>query len=114
MMKLVDDKFKIEDLAMGRMEKKQFQIDYLPLWKMLDEWERKIGGFNKTPMKDIFERIYEYAMVSSGLDRADNATRIDNLNEQNLKWFTRATDLEAQVEQLKIRLQEKQASNENS
>lgn len=106
-------KFKIEDLAMGKMDRQQFQIDYQPMWKMLDEWERKIGGFNKTPMKDIFERIYEYAIVSSGLDRVDNATRIENLNKENLKWYVKAMDLEKENEYLKQKLQEKQASSES-
>lgn len=107
--------FKIEDLAMGKMAQHNFNIDYQPMWKMLDDWERKIpGGFKNVEMKTIFERIYEYAIVTSGLDKADNIVRVANLNEQNLKWHMKATDLEAQVERLKLKLQEKQTSNENS
>ena len=106
--------FKIEDLAMGKMDKQQFQVDYLPLWKMLDEWERKLpNGFKETPMKAIFERIYEYAIVSSGIDKADNAARIQTLNEANLKWHTKAMDLEKENEYLKQKLLEKQSSSES-
>lgn len=86
----------------------------MPMWKMLDEWERKLpNGFKDTQMKSIFERIYEYAIVSSGLDKADNAARIDNLNEQNLKWYTKAESLEKENEYLKQKLLEKQTTNEN-
>lgn len=99
--------FKIEDLAMGKMDKQQFQVDYMPMWKMLDEWERKIpGGFKNVEMKAIFERIYEYAIVSSGLDKADNAARVENLNSENLKWYTKAMDLEKENEYLKGRVNE--------
>lgn len=105
--------FKIEDLALGKMAKHNFNIDYQPMWKMLDEWERKTpGGFKNVEMKAIFERIYEYAIVSSGLDKADNIVRVDNLNKENLKWFTKAMDLEKENELLKQKLQEKQSSSE--
>lgn len=106
--------FKIEDLAMGKMDKQQFQVDYMPMWKMLDEWERKQpNGFKDVPMKAIFERIYEYAIVSSGLDKADSSARIGNLNSENLKWYTKAMDLEKENELLKQKLQEKQSSSES-
>jgi hypothetical protein len=84
------------------------------MWKFLDGWERKVGGFDKVPMKDIFEGIYEYAVISVSLDKNDMQTRIDNLNEQNLKWFTKADILETENARLKLLLQEKQPSNENS
>lgn len=106
--------FKIEDLAMGKMDKQQFQVDYMPMWKMLDEWERKLpNGFKNVEMKSIFERIYEYAIVSSGLDKVDNATRVEKLNSENLKWFIKSEALEKENEYLKQRLQEKLASKEN-
>lgn len=99
--------FKIEDLAMGKMDKQQFQVDYMPMWRMLDEWERKLpNGFKDVPMKAIFERIYEYAIVTSGLDRADNLVRVENLNKQNLLWFTKADTLEAENSRLKERILE--------
>lgn len=99
--------FKIEDLALGKMAKHNFNIDYQPMWKMLDEWERKTpGGFKNIEMKSIFERIYEYAIVSSGLDRADNLVRVENLNKQNLLWFTKADTLEAENSRLKERILE--------
>lgn len=105
--------FKIEDLVHGKLAKNAFKVDYLPMWKFLDGWEKKVGGFDKTPMKEIFEGIYEYATISVGLDKADNQTRIDNLNEQNLKWCTKAMDLEKEVELLKQKLLEKQTSSES-
>ena len=104
--------FSVEDLVTGKLAKASFKVDYLPMWKFLDGWERKVqGGFKNVAMKDIFEGIYEFAVISVGLDKADMQTRIDNLNGQNLKWHTKAMDLEAQVEQLKIRLQENQPTN---
>lgn len=106
--------FKIEDLALGKMAKHNFNIDYQPMWKMLDEWERKTpGGFKNIEMKSIFERIYEYAIVTSGLDKADNIVRVDNLNRENLKWFTKAEALELELNVLKQKLQEKQSSSES-
>lgn len=98
--------FKIEDLVMGKLAKQKFQVDFLPMWKFLDGWERKAGGFDKVPMKDIFEGIYEYALISVSLDKADTQTRIDNLNEQNLKWYTKADTLEAENTRLKARIAE--------
>lgn len=106
--------FKIENLALGKMDKQQFQVDYMPMWKMLDEWERKLpNGFKDTPMKAIFERIYEYAIVSSGLDKADNATRVENLNKENLKWFVKAESLEKENALLRQKLLENQIIKES-
>jgi hypothetical protein len=105
--------FTVDQLLQGKLAKNQFKIDYLPMWKFLDGWERKAGGFDKVPMKDIFEGIYEYATVAISLDKSDMQTRIDNLNEQNLKWCTKALDLEKQVELLKQKLLEKQTTNES-
>lgn len=104
--------FSVEDLLdpNKKINKNNFKIDYLPMWKFLDGWERKVGGFQNVAMKDIFEGIYEYAIISVSLDKADSQTRIDFLTEQNIKWCTKATDLEAQVEQLKIKLQENQST----
>lgn len=100
--------------------KSQFEIDYHPMWHFLDNLERKTQGFKVGPngkemtTGQIFEAIYEYAIISVSLDKADMQTRIDNLNEQNLKWFTKADSLEAENVRLKLLLQEKQPSNENS
>ena len=106
--------FKIEDLALGKMDKQQFQIDYMPMWKMLDEWERKTpNGFKNVEMKAIFERIYEYAIVSSGIDKADSAHRVERLNSENLKWFVKSEALEKENTLLRQKLQEKQLSNES-
>jgi hypothetical protein len=99
--------------------KNQFDIDYLPMWHFLDNLERKTQGFRvgadgkEMGTGKIFEAIYEYAIISVSLDKADMQTRIDNLNEQNLKWYTKADQLEAENARLKLLLQEKQSSNEN-
>ena len=74
---------------------------------------RKAGGFDKVPMKDIFEGIYEYATISVSLDKADMTTRIDNLNEKNLEIFIKCENLLKENELLKQRLQEKQTTNES-
>lgn len=106
--------FKIEDLALGKMAQHNFNIDYQPMWKMLDDWERKNPKvFKEIQMKTILERVYEYAIVTSGLDKADNIVRVDNLNSENLKWFTKAMDLEKENEYLKQKLQEKQNTSES-
>ena len=106
--------FKIEDLALGKMDKQQFKVDYLPMWRMLDEWDRKLDGkLDQQTNKDIFERIYEFAIVSSGLDKADNAARIENLNKENLKWFTEAESLRLEVNTLRQKLLENQPSKES-
>ena len=109
----INNSFKVEDLVTGKLSKNQFQISKLPMWKFLDGWEQRVGGFDKVPMKDIFEGIYEYAIISVSLDKADMQTRIDNLNEANLKWYTKAMDLEKENELLKQKLQEKQSSSES-
>lgn len=100
--------------------KSQFEIDYHPMWHFLDNLERRTNGFKvgasgkEMTTGQIFEAIYEYAIISVSLDKADMQTRIDNLNEQNLKWFTKADILETENARLKLLLQEKQPSNENS
>lgn len=94
--------------------KNQFQIDYTPLWHYLDNMERKVGGFDKIPMKQVLEAVFEFATIQVSLDKADMQTRIDTLNEQNLKWHTRAMDLEKEVEILKQKLQENQTTSASS
>lgn len=105
--------FSVEQLLTGKLNKEQFQVNFLPMWKFLDGWERKAGGFDKVPMKDIFEGIYEYATISVSLDKADMTTRIDNLNEKNLEIFIKCENLLKENELLKQRLQEKQTTNES-
>lgn len=109
----VNSSFKVEDLVNGKLSKGQFQVSKLPMWKFLDGWEKKVGGLDKVPMKDIFEGIYEYAIISVSLDKSDMQTRIDNLNAENLKWHTKAMDLEKENEYLKQKLQEKQTTSES-
>ena len=107
--------FKIEDLIDGKLAKNKFQVDYLPMWQFLDNMDRKIeGGLKTLALEKVFEGIYEFATIQVSLDKADTQVRIDNLNEQNLKWHMKAMDLEAQVEQLKLKLLENQTTNENS
>lgn len=105
--------FSVEQLMTGKLNKEQFKVNFLPMWQFLDNWERKVGGFDNVQIKDIFEGIYEYAIVSVSLDKADMQTRIDNLTEQNIKWYTKATDLEKENERLRQQLLEKQSSNAN-
>lgn len=106
--------FSVEQLLTGKLNKEQFQVNFLPMWQFLDNWERKVGGFDKVAMKDIFEGIYEYATISVSLDKADMQTRIDNLNEKNLEIFIKCENLLKENELLKQRLQEKQTTKENS
>ena len=110
--------FSVEQLLNGSIAKNQFKVDFLPMWHYLDNMERKTNGFKDIngeplPLSKIFEAIYEYASISVGLDKADMQTRIDNLNEQNLKWFNKANALELELKNLRQLLQEKQSSNEN-
>jgi hypothetical protein len=98
------------DPAKVQQLKSQFEIDYHPMWHFLDNLERKTQGFKVGPngkemtTGQIFEAIYEYAVISVSLDKADMQTRIDNLNEQNLKWFTAADNLQAENILLKQRI----------
>jgi uncharacterized protein YfdQ (DUF2303 family) len=94
------DPRKVNDL------KNQFQMDYMPLWHFLDNMERKVGGFDKINMKEILEAVYEFATINVSLDKADTQTRIDNLTEQNIKWFTKADSLQTENEVLKYRIKE--------
>ena len=105
--------FSVEQLLTGQLRKDDFQIPLLPMWKMLDDWERKVGGFDKVPMKDIFERIYEFGIIGVSLDKADMTTRIEELNRKNLEWFTKAMHLEKEVELLKTKLLESQSTKQN-
>lgn len=108
--KKANTNFSIEQLLIGDLAKQKFKIDFMPMWQMLDNWERKLpNGFKDVEMKDIFERIYEYAVVSVGLDKNDMVVRIDNLNEQNLKWCTRALSAEKEIETLKGKISELQS-----
>ena len=104
-----DQSFRTEDLLNGKLNKNQFQIDYTPMWWFLDQQDRKVpGGLKSLELKRVFEGIYEFATIQVSLDKAEMQTRIDNLNEQNLKWFTRADQLEGELNLLKNKLQELQ------
>lgn len=111
--KKANSDFRIEELVNGKLAKGQFQVDYLPMWQFLDNMDRKLGGLDKVPLKDIFEGIYEFATIQVSLDKADMQSRIDNLNEANLKWFTKASNLEQELEILKTNLLKKQTTNES-
>lgn len=108
--KKANSNFSVEDLVTGKLAKQNFKIDYLPMWKFLDGWERKDPkAFKNMDMKTIFEGIYEYAVISVSLDKSDMTTRIDQLNEQNLRWFTRADSLEIENTKLKEQINELQS-----
>lgn len=96
--------FKIEDLLKGKISRDQFQIDYLPMYKMLDELDRKLanqGGLSSLASEEIWKRIYDFGIIGVSLDKADMETRIDQLNEQNLKWYTKADTLELELNSLR-------------
>ena len=105
MKKAPEQSFKLEDLTKGKIVNNNFQVDYLPMWQFLDNMDRKIpGGLKSLQLEKVFEGIYEFATIQVSLDKADMQTRIDNLNTQNLKWFTKADTLEAENATLKQRL----------
>lgn len=105
-----DQSFRIEDLLNGKISKENFQISYLGMYKMLDELERKHDRI-KVPLtnKIIWEAIYDFGVITTGLEKADFQTRIDDLNEQNLKWFTKADTLDTENRYLKNQLAELKA-----
>jgi hypothetical protein len=106
--------FTKEDLLDGKMQGNGFQIDYLPMWHFLDNMEKKVpGGLKSLNLKRVLEGVYEFGVIQVGLEKAEMQMRVDNLNEQNLKWFTKADLLEKEVELLRQKLQEKQTTNEN-
>lgn len=105
--------FSVESLLSNDLNKKQFQVDFLPMWKFLDGYERKVGGFDKVQMKDIFEAIYEYATIAVSLDKADTTTRIDYLNQKNLELFIKCENLTKENELLKQRHLENQITKES-
>lgn len=103
----LDQSFRIDDLLKGKLSRENFQIDYLPMFKMLDDTDRKLankGGLAGMKAEDIWKRIYDFGVISVSLEKADFQTRIDELNAANLKWFTRADELEAENTQLKARI----------
>lgn len=104
--KKANTNFSVEQLLNGKLNKEQFKVDFTPMWHYLDNLERKIGGFDKVTMKEILESVYEFAIISVSLDKADMTTRIDNLNEQNLKWFQKADNLELELNNLKAAYEE--------
>lgn len=99
--------FTVDQLLNGKLKKEDFQINYLPMWSMLDTLETKIkGGLASMPMEDVLKRVYEFAVISISLDKSDMQTRIDQLNEKNLIWHMKAMDLEAENTLLKERIVE--------
>jgi len=104
-----DQSFRIDDLLNGKINRNDFQIDYLPMLKMLDETDRRLaaqGGLASLKTEDIWKRIYDYGVITVSLDKADMQTRIDELNAQNLKYFVKADTLELENTQLKQRILE--------
>lgn len=82
-------------------------INFTPMWKMLDDFDRKIapmGGINNVPLKTVFERIYEYGVISIGLQKADMQGRIDDLNAKNLELFIQTENLQRENIALKMEL----------
>lgn len=81
----------------------KYQIPY-------DALEKYINGLDPKAMKnmsamDLVRKSFEFGYMYAALDKEDMQTRIDNLNAQNLKWFTKADKLEAECTELKKRLE---------
>lgn len=115
-MAIHNQSFRIEDLATGKLSKDNFQVNKLPLWKFLDEMDRKLaskGGLSSVPLKEVLEAAYEYGVITVGLDRADLEQRVENLNAKNLELFVKCDSLQLENEKLKQLLQEKQSFKEN-
>lgn len=109
---LHNQSFKLDDLLKTN---KTFQVDKNPMWLFLENMDRKLaekGGLSNVPIKEVLEAVYEYGVITVGLDKADLEQRLENLTEQNIKWFTKASDLEKENERLKQLLQEKQSFSE--
>ncbi len=98
--------FKLEDLLQGG---KKLQVDYNPLWMFLENMDRKLadrGGLSGVPLKEVIEAVYEYGVITIGMDKADLEQRIENLTEQNIVWFTKSDLLQKEVDFLKQRIKE--------
>jgi hypothetical protein len=111
-MKPTEQSFQKDQLERGKFA----DFDYLPMWHYLDNLDKKYadkGGIGGIKLEEVFKGIYEFAVISVGLDKGDMQSRIDLLNEQNLKWFTRADTLQAENEQLKQKLLESQSTKES-
>lgn len=109
---LHNQSFKLDDLLKTN---KTFQVDKNPMWLFLENMDRKLaekGGLSNVPIKEVLEAVYEYGVITVGLDKADLEQRLENLTEQNILWFSKAQDLEKENERLRLLLQEKQSSSE--
>lgn len=99
----------------NKMKVSDFLTDYNPLWHMLETLHDKIlksgekRGLQALTQEEIWKRVYEFGVVSQGLEKADMQERINYLNEQNVKWFSRADSLEAEVTLCRKRIQELEA-----
>ena len=101
-----DQSFRIDDLMNGKISKDQFQISYLPMWNMLDSLDRKAGGLQSLKLEDVFKRIYEFAIIQVSLEKSDFQTRVDELNEANLRLFIEKDNLQKEVAVLRTRIEE--------
>ena len=77
----------------------QYNIPYHAL-------EKYLNGIDPKQMKnmsalDMCRKVFEFGFMYAALDKEDLLGRIANLNEQNLKWFTKADALEAECIQLR-------------
>lgn len=82
----------------------QYQIPY-------EKFEAYINGIDPKAMKmmsalDMMRKSFEFGYMLVALDREDMMGRIANLNEQNLKWFKKADEMEAECTVLRKRLAE--------
>ncbi len=80
----------------------QYQIPY-------KAFEKYINGIDPKQMKamsalDLMRKSFEFGYMYVELDKEDMLGRIANLNEQNLKWFTKADTLEQECNLLKEKI----------
>lgn len=95
----------------NKMKISDFLTDYNPLWYMLETLHAKLSvggkqGLKELTLEEVWKRIYEFGVVSAGLEKADLHSRVDVLTEQNIKWCTLANTYEAEVATCKVKIQE--------
>lgn len=81
---------------------KSYQVPFEMLYRFIDNLGPKIKQMSDL---DVLKKAFEFGYMLVALDKEDMETRIANLNEQNLKWFTKADALEAEVVKLRTQLE---------
>lgn len=79
--------------------------DYEALWKFLENLDRK-QGIHNMKQELIWKLIYDFATTAATIDVGELKGRVEYLTEQNIKWYTQASNLETQCAVLNQRVQE--------